>query len=78
LTEEELNELQDRAIEVKGISDSKYAKKIARELGIPKEDYHKFIADYMYHKDNLEAEGENLRSAGTDLDAKANEIKLES
>jgi uncharacterized protein (DUF3084 family) len=53
-------------------------KALAKELGIPKEDYHKFVADYMYHKDNLETERENLQGATRDLDAKANEIKAES
>jgi len=78
LTEQELTDLQDRAIEVKGISNSRSMKALAKELDIPKEDYHKFVADYMYHKDNLETEGENLRQAGKDLDAKANEIRIES
>jgi hypothetical protein len=32
----------------------------------------------MYHKDNLEIEGENLRDAGAELDAKANEVRAES
>jgi len=53
-------------------------KALAKEQKIAKEDYHKFVADYMYHKDNLDAEGENLRNANRDLDLKANEIKSES
>ena len=78
LSEKELEDLQARAVEVKGISDSPAMKALAKSLNIPKEDYHKFVADYMYHKDNLDTEGENLRNATNDLDAKANEIKAES
>lgn len=78
LTDKELEDLQARAVEVKGVSDSKYTKKLAKDLGIAKEDYHKFVADYMYHKDMLAAERENLQGAGRDLDAKANEIKAAS
>jgi hypothetical protein len=78
LTDQELEELQNRAVEVKGVSDSPYMKALAKEQKIAKEDYHKFVADYMYHKDNLETEGENLRSANVDLDTKANEIKAAS
>ena len=75
LSDEELNALRDRAVEVRGISESPQMKALARELEIPKEDYHKFVADYMYHKDNLEAERENKRGAYNDLTAKANEIE---
>jgi chromosome segregation ATPase len=65
-------------MEVSGVSKSPYVKALAKELGIDKEDYHKFVADYMYHKDNLETERENLQGARTDLDAKANEIMAAS
>lgn len=78
LTEKELDDLQNRAVEVKGVSDSPYMKALAKQLGIQKEDYHKFVADYMYHKDNMQTERENLQNATRDLDAKANEIKGES
>ena len=78
LSEKELDDLGNRAIEVKGISNSPAMKALAKSLDIPKEDYHKFVADYMYHKDNLDTEGENLRNATADLDAKANEIKIGS
>ena len=78
LSEQELEELQHRATEVKGISDSREMKAVAKELGISKDDYHKFVADYMYHKDNLETERENGLDAITDLNNKANEIKAES
>ena len=78
LTEQELDDLQARAVEVKGISDSQDMKSLAKELGISKENYHAFVADYMYHIDNLETERENLQGASRDLDAKANEIKAAS
>lgn len=78
LTPKELEDLQARAIEVKGISDSPEMKALAKELGIPKWNYDAFVADYMYHKDNLETERENLHGAARDLDAKANEIKAAS
>jgi len=60
------------------VADSPYVKTLAKQLGIQKEDYDKFVADYMYHKDNLDVERENLQSAARDLDAKANDIKAES
>ena len=78
LSEQELEDLQHRATEVKGVSDNPEMKAIAKELGISKDDYHKFVADYMYHKDNLETERENRLGAITDLNNKANEIKAES
>lgn len=78
LTPQELDDLQSRAQEVSGLARSPYTKALAKELGIPKENYNKFVADYMYHKDNLETERENLQGAIRDLDTKAKEIRLES
>ena len=78
LTDDELADLQKRAVKVKGISDSPAMKALAKKLNISKDDYHKFVADYMYHEDNLNVERENLQGATRDLDAKANEIRLES
>jgi hypothetical protein len=75
LSDNELNALRDRAVEVKGVSDNQRMKELAKELNIHKEDYHKFVADYMYHKDNLDTERENRQGAKADLDAKANEIE---
>lgn len=77
-SDEDLEALQNRAAEVSGVSNSKYMKKLAKELDIPDEDYHKFVADYMYHRDNLQTERDNLQSAVKDLNAKANKIKAES
>mgnify|MGYP007070156989 CR=1 FL=1 len=70
LSDQELDVLQDRAMEVRGISTSPQMRALAKDMEIPDEDYHKFVADYMYHKDNLEAERENRRGAKNDLNAK--------
>lgn len=78
LTDEELQDLQKRAVEVKGVSESPYVKSLAKELGIQKEDYHKFVADYMYHIDNLNAQRENLQGAKRDLDTEANNVRVQS
>lgn len=78
LSEKELEDLQKRATEVSGLSNSPYTKALAKSLGIKKEDYHSFVADYMYHKDNLETERENLQEAKKDLDTKANEVRTAS
>lgn len=78
LSDEELENLQKRAIEVKGISDNKEVKNLAKRLGIAKDDYHAFVADYMYHLDNIEAESEVQRNAEIALNAKANEVFAES
>ena len=69
LNDQELEDLLHRAIEVEGVSKSPYVKSLAKEMGIADEDYHKFVADYMYHKDNLETERENLQGATRDLNA---------
>lgn len=78
LSEKELEDLQNRAVEVKGVSNSPYVKALAKELGISKDNYHAFVADYMYHKDNMQTERENLQDATVALDSKANEIKAQS
>lgn len=78
LTDEELNNLQNRAQEVSGLARSPYTKALAKELGISDENYGKFVADYMYHKDNLEHEGQNLNGAVRDLEAKINEVRTNS
>lgn len=78
LTDQELEDLYHRAIEVRGVSESPYVQALAKDLDIPKEDYHKFVADYMYHKDNMDTERENLQGATTDLNTKANEILAKS
>ncbi|MEE3413790.1 MAG: hypothetical protein VZR53_00275 [Prevotella sp.] len=78
LSEKELEDLQNRAIEVSGVSKSPFVKALAKEQGIAKEDYDKFVADYMYHKDNLDTERENLNDSSVQLNAKANEIRNES
>ena len=78
LSEKELQDLQDRAAEVSGLSKSPYVKALAKSLGIPKEDYHAFVADYMYHIDNLRTEREDMQQAKVDLDAEANKARTES
>ena len=78
LSEKELEDLQNRAVEVSGVSKSPFIKQLRKELGISKEDHDKFVADYMYHKDNLDTERENLNDSSTQLNNKANEIKAAS
>ena len=78
VTDEDIDKLQARAIEVRGVSKSPITKQLAKELGIPKENYHKFVADYMYHKDNLEAERENQNDAANKLNEIATQINQES
>lgn len=78
LTDQELEDLQHRAIEVRGVSQSPYVKALAKELGIADEDYHKFVADYMYHKDNVDTERDNLQDATQAVRTKVNDILAKS